>query len=77
MATVTTQERTQQHAVPRISSGVGVALVTILFRVSLVLTIGVIGLIGLWAVASLIGGTIAAGGPVELAGAWFSAVSGR
>ncbi|HEB69379.1 MAG TPA: hypothetical protein ENI88_07140 [Desulfobulbus sp.] len=32
--------------------------------------------IGLWAFASLVGGMVAAGGPVALAKAWFSAVAG-
>ena len=77
MATVTTQQGAQQQAIPQINSGVGIALINIIFRVSLVLTIGIIGMIGLWAVASLTGGMIAAGGPAELASGWFSAVSGH
>ncbi len=32
--------------------------------------------IGLWALASLVGGMVAAGGPVALVQAWFSAVTG-
>ncbi len=32
--------------------------------------------IGLWSLASLVGGMVAAGGPFALAKAWFSAVSG-
>jgi hypothetical protein len=32
--------------------------------------------IGLWAVASLVGGMMASGGPLGLAGAWFKAVFG-
>ncbi len=32
--------------------------------------------IGLWSLASLVGGMVAAGGPFALAKAWFSAVAG-
>jgi len=32
--------------------------------------------IGLWALASLVGGMVASGGPVLLVKAWFSAVAG-
>ena len=32
--------------------------------------------IGLWSLASLVGGMISAGGPVALVKAWFSAVTG-
>jgi len=32
--------------------------------------------VGLWALASLIGGMVSAGGPLALAKAWFSAVAG-
>ncbi len=40
-------------------------------------TIGVFACaIGLWAVASLIGGMIASGGPLALASSWFKAVFG-
>ena len=37
-------------------------------------TVGVV--IGLWALASLVGGMVSAGGPVALVKAWFSAVTG-
>ncbi len=59
-----------------VTSQVGVALLKIAFRTSLVLTIGVIGLIGIWAVAALIGGAVYEGGPLALIKGWFSAVSG-
>ncbi|HFQ89958.1 MAG TPA: hypothetical protein ENK27_07755 [Desulfobulbus sp.] len=40
-------------------------------------TLGVTGaIVGLWALASLVAGMIAAGGPIALAKAWFSAVTG-
>ncbi|UKL13361.1 hypothetical protein [Dissulfurimicrobium hydrothermale] len=34
------------------------------------------GLVGIWGITCLAAGLIAAGGPVELAKAWFSAVTG-
>lgn len=61
----------------RTESQLGVTLMLITFRVSVVLTLFVAGLIGLFAVASLVGGALTAGGPVELAQGWFSAVSGH
>jgi len=66
---VATEARTQ--------SQLGVTLMLITFRVSVVLTLFVCGLIGLFAIAALVGGAVTAGGPVELAQGWFSAVSGH
>lgn len=60
----------------RSESNIGLALMMITFRVSVVVTLFVIGAIGLFAVASLVGGAISAGGPVGLIEGWFSAVSG-
>ncbi len=34
------------------------------------------GIVGLWSLASLIGGLVASGGPLALVGNWFKAVSG-
>ena len=68
-AAVATEARTQ--------SQVGVTLMLITFRVSVVLTLFAVGLIGLFAVASLVGGVVTAGGPAELAQGWFSAISGH
>jgi len=68
-AAVATEARTQ--------SQLGVTLMLITFRVSVVLTLFVCGLIGLFAIAALVGGAVTAGGPVELAQGWFSAVSGH
>ncbi|PLX84356.1 MAG: hypothetical protein C0617_08225 [Desulfuromonas sp.] len=64
------------HVNEKAHSQVAVALLQIAFRTSFVLTIGVIGLIGLWAFAALIGGAVSAGGPFELVQGWFSAVTG-
>lgn len=58
-------------------SQLGMTLMMITFRVSVVMTLFVIGMIGLFGIASLIGGAVTAGGPLELAQGWFSAVSGR
>ncbi len=33
-------------------------------------------IIGLWSLASLVGGMVAAGGPISLVQAWFGAVAG-
>lgn len=42
-----------------------------------IISINTVGaVIGLWALASLVGGMVAAGGPVALVKAWFSAVTG-
>ncbi|PLX94890.1 MAG: hypothetical protein C0619_02030 [Desulfuromonas sp.] len=60
----------------RTESQLGVKLMLITFRVSVVLTLFVAGAIGIFAIASLIGGALTAGGPFELAQGWFSAVSG-
>ncbi len=59
------------------SSQVGVTLLQIAFRVSMVMTIGVIGLIGIWAIAALVGGLATAGGPFEFVAGWFGAVTGH
>ena len=64
------------HTNAQVTSQAGVALLKIAFRVSFVMTIGVIGLIGIWAVASLVGGAASAGGALELVQGWFSAVTG-
>jgi hypothetical protein len=64
---------TRVHAV---SSQLGLTLLQLTFRTSLVLTTAIIFLVGIWAVAALIGGTVAAGGPLGLVMGWFSAVSG-
>jgi hypothetical protein len=60
----------------RTESNIGLALMLITFRVSVVATLFVIGAIGLFAVASLVGGMISAGSPLGLVEGWFSAVSG-
>ena len=36
----------------------------------------IVGLIGAWAVSSLVAGLVTAGGPLELVSSWFKAVSG-
>ena len=70
MATTATQ--THEGVV----SHTGALMLRIAFRVSLVMTLSVIALFGIWAVASLMGGAIAAGGPLGLIQGWFSAVLG-
>ncbi len=65
---------TQTHE--GIASQTGALLMRITFRVSLVMTVGIIALFGLWAVAALMGGAVAAGGPLGLVKGWFSAVLG-
>ncbi|PLY05449.1 MAG: hypothetical protein C0622_01795 [Desulfuromonas sp.] len=57
-------------------SRLGLTLMLITFRVSVILTLLLVAMIGVFSVACLIGGTIAAGGPFGLAKGWFSAVSG-
>lgn len=42
-----------------------------------VVSVGVVGaVIGLWSLASLVGGMIAAGGPFSVVKSWFGAVTG-
>lgn len=65
---------TQTHE--GIVSQTGAMLMRITFRISLVMTVGIIALFGLWAVAALMGGAVAAGGPLGLVKGWFSAVLG-
>lgn len=60
----------------RSESQIGVTLMMITFRVSVVMTLFVAGLIGVFSIACLIGGALTAGGPVGLAQGWFSAISG-
>lgn len=70
MATTATQ--THEGVV----SETGALLLRIAFRVSFIMTVGIVALFGLWAVASLMGGAVAAGGPLGLVKGWFSAVLG-
>ena len=60
----------------RTESQLGVTLMMITFRVSVVMTLFVAGLIGVFGIACLVGGALTAGGPLQLAQGWFSAVSG-
>ena len=65
---------TQTHE--GVASHAGAMLLRITFRVSFIMTVSVISLFGLWALASLMGGAVAAGGPFGLVKGWFSAVLG-
>lgn len=67
-AAVATEVKTESH--------LGLTLMLITFRVSIILTLFTICAIGIFSVACLVGGAITAGGPFELAKGWFSAVSG-
>jgi len=60
----------------KVHSQLGLVLMRITFRVSFILTLAFAALIGIWGIACLVGGAIAAGGPVGLAQGWFSAISG-
>ncbi|PLX91163.1 MAG: hypothetical protein C0619_07890 [Desulfuromonas sp.] len=51
-------------------------MLVITFRVSIILTLLVIVLIGVWALLALTGGMIAAGDPLALIRGWFNAVTG-
>ncbi len=53
-------------------SGVGTEISKV--SVTVVAVFG--GIVGLWSLASLIGGLVASGGPLALVGNWFKAVSG-
>lgn len=64
------------HVNDQITASTGAALLQIAFRVSLVLTVCFIGLVGIWGVACLVGGAVSAGGPFDLLQGWFSAVTG-
>ncbi len=60
----------------RTREDLGVTLLHVTFRASLVLTFMIIVLIGLWSGAAVIGGAVAEGGFLELVKSWSSAVSG-
>ncbi len=67
---------TNTIAKTRTSAKTNVAVEAEVSRGTLV-TLGVAGaIVGIWSLASLVAGMIAAGGPVALAKAWFSAVTG-
>ena len=65
---------TQTHEA--VVSETGALLLRITFRLSFIMTVGIVALFGLWAVAALVGGAVTSGGPLELVKGWFSAVSG-
>ncbi len=68
--------KTNTIAKTRTSEKTNVAVQAEVSRGTLV-TLGVAGaIVGIWSLASLVGGMIAAGGPIALAKAWFSAVTG-
>ena len=54
------------------NAGVGTEVSKV--SVTVVAVFGVI--VGLWSLASLVGGLVASGGPLALVGNWFKAVSG-
>ena len=56
----------------REQAGVGTEVSKV--SVTVVAAFGVI--VGLWSLASLVGGLVASGGPLALVGNWFKAVSG-
>ncbi len=70
MATATTRGNEQEI------SQIGVNLLQITFRASLVLTLLITFMIGLWAIAALAGGAISSGGPFEMVRGWFTAIGG-
>ena len=58
------------------TSTFAVKLLMVTFRLSLILTLAISLLIGIWAFAALAGGTIEAGGVLGLIKSWFLAVTG-
>jgi hypothetical protein len=64
----------QQKGKVGASGGVGVVTEVSKVSVTVVAVFGVI--VGLWSLASLVGGLVASGGPLALVGNWFKAVSG-
>ncbi|BCL59853.1 hypothetical protein DGMP_05460 [Desulfomarina profundi] len=66
--------RTRQKSEFRTIEKTGVT--TEISKVSVVM-VGIFGVaVGLWSLACLVGGLVAAGGPFQLAAGWFKAVSG-
>ena len=64
----------QQKSKVGASGGVGVGTEVSKVSMTVVAVFGVI--VGLWSLASLVGGLVASGGPLALVGNWFKAVSG-
>lgn len=64
------------HTEERAEAGIGFRIIRVVFRCSLVLTVGVVLLLGLWAIASLVAGTISAGGVLGVVRGWIAAVGG-
>ncbi len=58
------------------SSALAIKLLTITFRIAFILTLSVILLVGIWAIAALVGGTLEAGGIFGLVKSWFLSVTG-
>ncbi len=67
---------TQVQQKNKVDAGEMVGVGTEVSKVS-VTVVAVFGVIvGLWSLASLVGGLVASGGPLALVGNWFKAVSG-
>jgi hypothetical protein len=64
----------QQKSKVGAGGNVGVGTEVSKVSVTVVAVFGVI--VGLWSLASLVGGLVASGGPLALVGNWFKAVSG-
>ena len=64
------------HTEERVETGIGFRVMRIVFRCSLILTVGVVLLLGLWAIAALVAGTVSAGGVLELVKGWLAAAGG-
>jgi hypothetical protein len=64
----------QQKSKVGTAGNVGVGTEVSKVSVTVVAVFGVI--VGLWSLASLVGGLVASGGPLALVGNWFKAVSG-
>lgn len=64
----------QQKSKTGAGGNVGVGTEVSKVSVTVVAVFGVI--VGLWSLASLVGGLVASGGPLALVGNWFKAVSG-
>jgi hypothetical protein len=64
----------QQKSKVGVGGNVGVGTEVSKVSVTVVAVFGVI--VGLWSLASLVGGLVASGGPLALVGNWFKAVSG-
>jgi hypothetical protein len=69
-------ERTKVKQRERVNSTVSGSSTTEVSKIGIITVAAFGALVGLWSLASIIGGMAASGGPLAFVGDWFKAVSG-